>query len=494
MSSEIENNIYRDTYGHEHFVDISSQMTGGQGIVWRTQERNLAIKAAFAPNSQDISRDTSRNEKYLDLRILPIPEGLNITLPQAVLQDVEGYVMTLLDGMCSLKEAFSLSTKVFKQDSNKENEEYIEHSNRLYLLGKDGNKRAQKLFAYGQGGGLRRRYMAYMKVAAMLARLHTAGLVYCDFSPQNVFISKNQEYENVWLIDGDNLAFAENLTKGGYYTPGFAAPELMTQGGGCSMYSDCFAYAVTFFQQLFDNHPFEGKAYNEMLDHSDYFADEVDNARNLGQFAWVLDSEDDSNDGRKNLLLPPEIAMGHELQQLFQSTFSYDGCNVPETRTTMLQWAYETAWAYDNTIWSAAYGMDYLADDGEYWLCPYDDAVIPTVRLCSYLLDKDNGKKVKLWQYTHELTYNQKIKVPERIVTGFQCQHQENLAFELKKSINGLEIISLLDAAVAFCEVSNPQWEDFRYAGSFMAKKQKFYVRCESQNGQVVLIEGILHE
>ena len=60
------------------------------------------------------------------------------------------------------------------------------------------------LFHYADTGSTRRRLFALSKCASILARLHSAGLVYGDISPNNVFVGDGDSRE-VWLIDADNL-------------------------------------------------------------------------------------------------------------------------------------------------------------------------------------------------------------------------------------------------------------------------------------------------
>ena len=63
---------------------------------------------------------------------------------------------------------------------------------------------------------------------------------------------------------------------------------------GDSFASDVFAFASSLFQQLFHIHPFEGSAYEEAFD-DDVDLEEIENRRNMGEFAYILDEDDDSN-------------------------------------------------------------------------------------------------------------------------------------------------------------------------------------------------------
>ena len=50
-------------------------------------------------------------------------------------------------------------------------------------------------------GGLLKRYGVLIKLAIAIRALHSKGLIYCDLSPNNVFVSSNPKKHNVFLID-----------------------------------------------------------------------------------------------------------------------------------------------------------------------------------------------------------------------------------------------------------------------------------------------------
>ena len=76
---------------------------GGQGIVYRTSDSDIAIKLATIKDSEKpiTNKVDIRNfqTKIQNLRLLPIPENINITKPMAMLKDSAGYVMHLLNEM-----------------------------------------------------------------------------------------------------------------------------------------------------------------------------------------------------------------------------------------------------------------------------------------------------------------------------------------------------------------------------------------------------------
>lgn len=493
MSDLCEKHEYMDCFGNIYSVnpEPEDQESGGQGTFMRTATSNLALKVMHDNGMQTKSANEKSAEKYTNLRLLPIPSDLHITLPLAPLKDVDGYVMQLLDDMIDFHTAFKIEGKEIQ-----EAEEKMEQLGETELFRQARHsKHGRLLCSYMETGGVRRRLLAYMKAATILARLHTHGLVYCDFSDRNAFISSDFDFRQVWMIDADNLEFSEKL-KGGYFTPGVAAPELIRKESKCTFYSDCFAYAVSFFQQLFHRHPLEGQAYEYLLDHCD-FADDADQVRDEGRLAWILDSEDDSNNGRKYLLLPDDFLLTDGLRSLFQQTFDVicdeAGKVFPQTRPSMMQWAYEVGWAYDNTVYSEQFGLDYVDTAEDFGSCPYDDKRVHTVRLRSYLLDENTQKTALIWQFTHEIIAED-INVPLRIIEGFVCRHEDDIAFSLEQVGNSLIIHShLLNSVVAYSEDTDLESAQFSLAGSFKTKKSHFLIRCQQNNEDIVLIEGEIH-
>ena len=485
---------YEDTFGHIYKVDFSSpKMEGGQGVVIRTTEADLALKIIRDPDTNEVVTDDSQNEKYLDLRILPIPEDLHITLPQVALKGVEGYVMTLLNSMTEFLNAFATGNRYYRDalNGNATSEDkrllnyFDEHQSNT------SQKRREKIFAYMKTGGLRRRLLAYMKAAAILVRLHTCGLVYCDFSDKNVFISSDLNYKNVWLIDADNLVYSE-LLKDSFYTPSFVAPEIAKQTGKCSFYSDCFSFAVALFNTMFLRHPFDGDAYQNALDE---LGEQADTLRDEGNFAWILDSEDDSNNGRLYLCIPDKFILSEGLRELFQQIFSFDAAEQPTIRPTMIQWAGEVAAAFDNVVHSKNCELDYLADAvDDFSICPFDDLQIPSVCLKSYLTDEENQKLAEIWKFTHELD-EKEIPVPLRILNGFFCREIEKNAFYFKFEDEKIFIQAAADSdySFSFKDGANGEIVNFGNYGTFKVAQEIFSIKCRHKSGRIILVEGERH-
>ncbi len=92
-----------------------------------------------------------------------------MSLPLAILRDEPGYVMRLLADV----EPFDALD-------------------------------CQDFDTYIATGSTRRRLYVLYRCAAVLARLHAAGIVYVDLSTNNVLLGSGETPE-VWLIDTDNL-------------------------------------------------------------------------------------------------------------------------------------------------------------------------------------------------------------------------------------------------------------------------------------------------
>lgn len=417
----MNNEQYEDIFGYKHKVD-KEIARGGQGIVYRTQNSNIAIKLELDSTTMEIVKDVSGNEKYDNIRLLPIPENINLTLPQATLSHVSGYVMTLLDDMNSLEKEFDYS---FDKES-----EYI--SNWLKELKEENGENIEEFInVIGQyifSGGRRNRIDAYMKCACILSKLHAQGLVYCDFSSKNAFYSNKSGEGVVWLIDADNLNYQSKTIKEGYYTPGYGAPEVL-KGKGCTFYSDSYAFAVSLFWQLTWSHPFIGPLTEEGFD--DDFADSSQEKAYSGELPWVCDTEDTSN--YLDTKIHQQMVISNKLMNLFQRTFSETGRKKRNTRPSLFEWSYVLAGDLDTSVKCSNCGMDYDGLTNE--ICPWCDNNNPVIKMTAYVQNKVNERK-EIWKYIHENEKKMFIHVPLRLLCGFRNSELESKAFSLRKVHN----------------------------------------------------------
>ena len=243
-----------------------------------------------------------------------------------------------------------------------------------WLTGVPDKEMALALLHYANTGSTRRRLLALAKCAAILARLHCAGLVYGDISTNNVFIGEGCSGD-VWLIDADNLRL--ELSSGGVsvYTPGYGAPEVVQGRDQSRPRTDCWAFAVMAFKLLALCHPFIGKKVLQAEDGDGGWDAEPDlsgKPTNLdeqafaGYLPFVDDADDDCNEGTAGL--PRALVTTPGLRRLFQETFGV-GREHPHSRPVMAFWATELTKAADHALDCLECAMSYFPEDHR--SCPY---------------------------------------------------------------------------------------------------------------------------
>lgn len=283
---------------------------GGQGAVYAVKGGELAVKIITVKG--DGYREAIRNQ-LMFVRRLPLDE-LALAKPIDVLRaPFTGYVMELLSGMTPLNT----------------------------LLRPQKDKRPSVDW-YLSSGGLRRRLLLLGKTASIMSKIHNKGLAYGDPSPNNIFISEDKEANEVWFIDTDNLRY-ESTPRKSYsevFTPGFAAPELLTGKAGITTLSDSYALSVIAFQALTLTHPFIGDAVNNG-------SPDLEEKAYTGTLPWIDDPEDESN--RTSMGIPRKLVLSKDLKHLFQKAFG-KGRVEPTERPSAAEWAEKMYAASDATI------------------------------------------------------------------------------------------------------------------------------------------------
>ena len=239
---------------------------GGQGMVCRSSDRNLAVKF-LTNNGKVVINDKiyeSFKEKVYDISIMRLDEDIHVCKPEVMLEKPFcGYVMLLLNGLEPIK-------------------------NLIYTPSTDNISMQQFL---SETGGLKKRLEVLLELSRTLARLHSKGIVYCDISPNNVFFAKGNNFSNVWLIDCDNLKFT-NESKKGIFTPGYGAPEILNKITDNTIFSDCYSFAVLAFRVLTALNPFE-ISYNDDTSSGGWDAttsnENDDYLQNVG--TWIVESK-----------------------------------------------------------------------------------------------------------------------------------------------------------------------------------------------------------
>lgn len=359
-----------DEYGNQH--QLSSELArGGQGVVYRTVDADLAVKQPLAANGEVDRASDLQTAQFQKVRYLPLPPRIPISLPLATLRDEPGYVMNLLSDMAPFA-AFELRGDV-KDELGKE-------AIPQWLAVVEDKNAAFTLLHYARSGSTKRRLLALAKSAAILARLHAVGLVYGDISPNNCFMGDGSR--EVWLIDADNLRFERVRGGNSVFTPRYGAPEIVQGVDQSRPRTDCWAFAVMAFETLSLVHPFIGqKVLAPDTDEGGWDAEPVaegapadlDEQAYAGYLPYVDDQNDDSNRALSGL--PRSLVLTPQLARLFQETFGA-GRTKPWRRPAMRFWALELARAHDQSVACPGCAMSYLKNRTT---CPYCDALRPTV-------------------------------------------------------------------------------------------------------------------
>lgn len=432
-------NEYVDEYQNVHIQDkVLGQ--GGQGVVFRTKDPDLAIKLVTDESGNPVTDEASverYSKRFKRVRLLPLPESLNISVPAALLQNNAGYVMQLLSEMVPFSH-FWLDGK---------SAESIGTDDIPVWLSAMPENEAKKIVHYYRTGGLRRRLHALYKCASLLARLHGNGMVYGDISPNNIFISEGLDDSVVWLIDADNIRF--EITAGGsiVYTPKYGAPELVQGKDGGRPSSDCHAFAVVAFYLLSLIHPFVGKKVDG-TDEGDW-ADEENDGEDVeaqayaGLFPWVDDQDDDSNSSDSGL--PRSLLLTEKLISLFEGTFG-PGRTSPLLRPTIYHWPEALAQAADMTVTCPGCSMNYYYDfihpETEDHNCPYCKTQRPQVLILESYRWNGPDKPINspCWRYVREIHQGTEITIPRRIFDEFAMLDSDTAEVLISSSNNGILI------------------------------------------------------
>ncbi|MGB3976015.1 MAG: lipopolysaccharide kinase InaA family protein [bacterium] len=409
-----------DEYENHHY--ISTELArGGQGVVFRTTDVDVAIKQPIDATGQ-LDKNIDLRNRFQNIRILPLPPRIPISLPLSILRDEPGYVMYLLNDMEPF-EVFDMSGKTYRELQKKFDTKKLQLPKWLEKI--SDIKTRLKTHHYADSGSTKRRLYALSKCAAILARLHSAGLVYGDISLKNVFFGTKSS-RDVWLIDADNLRL--EMIEGGsvVYTPHYGAPEIVQNTDSSRPRTDCWAFAVMAFSMLTMSHPFIGKKVLEPDDEesgwdtdpaSDDELVDLDEKAYAGYLPFVDDKDDDSNIAVTFPPLPRDLVMTSALQQLFQETLGV-GRTQPHRRPTMAFWALELSRAHDLSLDCPNCKMSFFADDRD--ACPYCDTPRPAFFRA----------KTDRWQILFP-AISKEHSLPHRLFNPFSMEHFDDTEYEM---------------------------------------------------------------
>lgn len=126
---------------------------------------------------------------------------------------------------------------------------------------------------------LKKRYQIIINLFDALRKIHLAGLIFTDLSPNNIMVHKTQN--QIVFIDTDNMRKRTDSYLSVLGTPGYMAPEvyrkpdmvfaeknnidpkILSNSGRITTESDIFSAAVIAFQLLTLWHPFIGDVIEE---------------------------------------------------------------------------------------------------------------------------------------------------------------------------------------------------------------------------------------
>lgn len=325
-----------DENGLRYEIDEEKKYgAGGQGEVYRVQDNDkIAIKVKASPNPSSVrdagnkgldSYDDEHYEAYA--RKIRYIQSLNavyeidhIAAPLALIQKPYcGYVMRFMS--------------------------------RMESIGQQMKKTQENLLSErGKNNSLAKKLRVLAKLAAILCDLRAHGLVYCDISPANVFVSIESSSNEVWLIDLDNLRYSGTSGQA-IGTPRYRAPEIANEEQANTFYSDAYSFALLAYEYLVMASPFFGamslKAKNEDLwDESepDTAADDFDTLAEKGKIPYVYEGTQNARIEQSGI--PLDYVMTETLRDLFLRTFNETGRKNPAARPSVKEWkdAFEDAY------------------------------------------------------------------------------------------------------------------------------------------------------
>ena len=405
---------YVDEFNNSHYLD-NELGRGGQGVVYKTKDADTVIKKALN-NEQSITDKTQIklfHKKIKKLIYKPLPNDINIAKPLVVLKDEAGYVMYLLEGMKPFAE-------LLPQELSKEKAERIVIPDFLKELSEKDSRSAIYFSYYLQTGGVRKRLYTLSRLAIILYRLHSRGIVYFDISHNNIFMNKD-DIPLVYLIDADNIEY-ESINKDVVYTPNFEAPEVV-KGEPNSTYSDIYAFGILSFLTLTTTHPFDGKGLEE-----DDWDSEGSEKKEKWELPWIEDNNDDSNKNKAGLRAT--LTISQELNTFFHKLFE-DGKDDKYQRPTLPLWIEALEKGACKTIKCSGCGMSYY--DDTFNECPYCQVKKPKRLIVKSFYYKNNQKQQERWSYIKEISDNtKKIELPNYLFKSFDILKVDDIFLEVK--------------------------------------------------------------
>lgn len=381
---------------------------GGQGIVYRTIDDGFAVKLILENGNEltDPIKIKQKINEIKNIQLLPVQQ-INIALPLVSLQDQAGYVMSLMADM----QPFA---KFIYQEQSQQDILKIQKLDWIDTQWPEMLKNELAFFSHS--GGHKRRLMALYRCALILNQLHGRGLVYGDINPNNEFISASEDYDEVWLIDADNIRFDLVSNKNPIFFPEYGAPELVTDQTANSIYSDRYSFAILAHMMLALHHPFKGKAFYEDGEDDDWNndGDELTSQQKIdrGLLSWIYDTQDLSNSYENSLAAL--IKEDNFLFPLFQKCFSIGRKDIHQ-RPTLQHWAIALIRSHDQLLTCPV--CKFAFSPIENLTCPDCKEKKPDYfQLDSYSIYQDDQTKKMVWSAYLEIKNQNHIVIPQRVL------------------------------------------------------------------------------
>jgi len=273
---------------------------------------------------------------------------------------------------------------------------------------------------YLNSGGLRKRLYTSSRLAIILYRLHSRGILYFDISHNNIFINSD-DIPLVYLIDADNIEY-ESVNKNTIFTPNFEVPELAKNNPEPNTtYSDIYAFGS--YLTLTTTHPFDGAGLKE----ADWDSDKTEN-KEKWELPWIEDSNDDSN--KSNSGLKGALTITQELYKLFHQLFE-EGKENKYTRPTLPLWIEFLEKAASSTFVCKGCGMSYY--NNLFQECPYCQTAKPKRLIVKSYYYKGGQKQQQRWQFVKEIDIDTKtVELPSSVFKTFNILEIDDIFLEIK--------------------------------------------------------------
>ena len=350
-TAEILNPFFVEDNSGRRYNLVQMIGKGGQGAVFIEENRKYLVKIIKkkGPVSADQMRKQFRRIRQLNLKGIPVTRPLELLRPPYV-----GYVMSFLDGMEPIERLLKPPT-------------HISNLKDWYI----------------STGGLRRRLRVLKKCADALYKLHSKGLVYCDISPKNIFVSADAQETEIFLIDIDNLIVESNSE--GFYTRWYGAPEIIGKKHGNDSLTDAFSFAVIAYKTLAIDHPLIGDSIREG-------DPEIEQQALSGEMPWIHHSSDDSNRSQAGFSMIQDEIISTGLFKLFQRTFEF-GLIDRQQRPGLGEWSRGLHRAYHFTLRCRVCNGSFYASKPN---CPWCGAPRPAYILASVDVVACNAKQAEI--------------------------------------------------------------------------------------------------